>query len=247
MVLSHDSVVQKMSADIYQAKHMWKVLRALGGFAILLKQAIRKREIRHRPTSANSTPVIPFPSARDIAVLPLQNCDPLPSPFDMIACSGDSQPLDWMTWLNQYTSRLLSPAFMIEGEWCGYYSTGSAQNVSFDPPMVKIKFELTREDDIIRPWSVIRRDPNSIPISGTGVDGVGWFTLLGNVRGNKEIFCIKQYATHQWIWKCTMTPFGIFGNWYSYGQDQRVLGAVWLWKRNWKPFHLDTDARQSAV
>lgn len=263
MILAPDNVVQEMFNDIHQAKHMWKVLRALGGFAVLLKQAIKENKIvRPRnfgaaPASATSAPIIYFPSATDVPILSLQNNGSLPSPFGPNVLRGDSQPLDWTTWLNQYNDHMLSPAFMTDGEWCGYYSTGNARQIAFDPPMVEIKLVTPCQHHMYRSQEAYRRrvpetfgvppDSNWYPISGNGIDAVGKFNLLGEVRKSNKIFFTKQYATHRWVWKCTMTPFGMVGNWYYSEQDQRALGAVWLWKRSWKPFHLDPDARQISV
>ena len=69
-------------------------------------------------------------------------------------------------------------------------------------------------------------------VLGEGVDGVGRFQLSGTLDQDTTMQLLKTYASHSWMWRCRITPFGIFGTWHHQG-SQRVEGCVWLWKEEW--------------
>ena len=220
---------------------MWKTFRALGSFAFLLREAIKNNKIvnphRHHTAQDTTRPTQPIyiPSTTDIPLLKLQKFSPLSPPFDMSMSPSDPRSPDWANWLNRCNEHMSSPDFMIDGEWCGYYSQRSFQHVVFDLPMINIKFELkAREARESSEASEAPEERRGFHICGRGTDAISNFKLSGEVFENHEILLTKAYSTHRWIWKCTMTPFGIFGNWYSAARDNSALGAVWLWKRNWQ-------------
>ncbi|KAF2229308.1 hypothetical protein EV356DRAFT_511077 [Viridothelium virens] len=249
MVLSNANTVKGLYSDICEAKSVGKVLRALGAFAVLLKQAIRTDTINDvlgyvpatgaRPRADNML----FPSAMDIPVLRLNNIS-LCSPFGMSVCPDGRRPSDWTFWINHCSKQMLLPEFITDGEWSGYYCYGNNRRVSFDGPMDGIKFEISESLGH-------RRDVDRTGcyhVKGSGIDSVGIFTLDGEIREPHELLLSKRYATHSWLWECTMTPFGIFGDWFQHGHGRNrvALGAIWLWKKDWKPFNQEKNANTAV-
>ena len=120
---------------------------------------------------------------------------------------------------------MTSPDFLIGDEWMGYYSCFLSL-AHIDPPMRGIIFER----DHTQPASI----PYIMPLSATGMDFVGTFTLRGqiNCRSGKFDF-IKQYINGpKWYWLGIMTPFGMVARW-STGVFTIIRGWVWLWKAKW--------------
>ncbi|KAI9693142.1 MAG: hypothetical protein M1822_005138 [Bathelium mastoideum] len=232
MILSDNDTMKRMAIDIHQTKHTWKVFRALGGFAVLLKNALRSNKVpaAAAPGFITPTPAITFPSAKDIPTIHMETHGPIPVPFELRSGRGPYLSLDWDCWLKQHVRHLLKPDFITGGEWCGYYSHRVISHYdTFDPPMINIRFALSETTNS-------SQNPLCFAVDGKGRDAIGNFRLLGEVHQDNNIILRKQYTTHQWAWKCTMTPFGMYGNWSSAFDDRQAFGAVWLWKRDWKPF-----------
>ena len=222
-----------------QAKHMWKALRALGAFATLLKQAIRHHRVIRPFTRRSLAPLpIPVPSAADIPILRLQGDGPLPMPFASDTSSNECHSLDWTYWRESCVNSMLTSDFMTDGEWCGYLSENESIIEEFGSPMINIKLVTTK-----------RMDPAESPgrffVTGSGKDGIGNFRLHGEIHQGNRIIFKKHHLVHPvegLKWKCLMTPFGIYGTWGSTMDDMDDIddpparGAIWLWKRSWKPY-----------
>lgn len=128
-------------------------------------------------------------------------------------------------WLNSTTLYMTNPAFLEEGEWCGYYARNHGGLPLFDPPMRNIKFNVSPET----------RDRATCDISAVGTDDVGKFVLKGSIsRTNGTGPLWKTYYVGALCWTCGfwMTPFGLFGRWHG-GPNRTILGWFWLWKSSW--------------
>ncbi|KAH9983301.1 hypothetical protein BJV77DRAFT_1043705 [Russula vinacea] len=96
-------------------------------------------------------------------------------------------------------------------QWAGYYTVGR-QGTDLDPPMF---LELT-----------LYRLPLSSSFKRT-------FTLRGNCHMlTGTVVVTKAYATHLWIWRGMVTPFGMAGTWGPWGLGS-ANGWWWVWPREW--------------
>lgn len=119
---------------------------------------------------------------------------------------------------------MADPAFLEEGEWCGYYAYAGPTTPVFDPAMRNIKFHVNLDGQA----------KDKYAISAVGEDSVGRFTLEGHIYNVDGMALLRKtyISAHSWMWWCHMTPFGLFGRW-GWIVDERPLGWVWLWKSSW--------------
>ncbi|MCJ1385650.1 hypothetical protein MMC17_008773 [Xylographa soralifera] len=118
-----------------------------------------------------------------------------------------------------HLEKMASKAFLEAGEWVGYYCSSSEAAWSYlDPPMRGIFFQV--EDEY---------QGGLVRLRAGGFDAVGSFTLTGTLHpGTGDVTMIKQYlGAHMWMWRGSLTPFGIAGSWGGHN------AWFWLWKADW--------------
>jgi hypothetical protein len=147
---------------------------------------------------------------------------PLPSPYKIPFRDLLGTPIPFSSILLSGISHLpvmASAAFLVSGEWVGYYNYSKVLAARWDPPMKEIRFTA---------------DPDAGPfaLKASGTDNVGGFTLEGTVNESGKVKLRKTYIGQDiyWVWDASMTPFGIVGTW---GRETLPYGDFWLWKREW--------------
>ena len=116
-------------------------------------------------------------------------------------------------------------------QWAGYYTVGR-QGTDLDPPMFLELYSIPAPT--APPPSNVEIDRHEcIFFDGGGHDGVGTFTLRGNCHMlTGTVVVTKAYATHLWIWRGMVTPFGMAGTWGPWGLGS-ANGWWWVWPREW--------------
>jgi hypothetical protein len=112
--------------------------------------------------------------------------------------------------------------------WAGYYTVGG-DGTGLDPPMFLELFP-SRGPTGPPPPNVELDLTECMHFNGEGHDGVGTFTVKGscNMRTG-TVVATKAYTTHMWIWRGTVTPFGMAGTW-GVGS---ASGWWWIWPQGW--------------
>jgi hypothetical protein len=131
--------------------------------------------------------------------------------------------------------KMVSPNFLSSGRWMGYCSDQrrALGRRRFDPPMHDIQIvarnSTKEESGDESPFSEF----TVIDSRSRGTDTVGEFSLEGSVRRDGSVYIMKRYLSRDlsWIWKATITPFGIVGVW---GGEDRFGGYFWIWKEEWR-------------
>jgi hypothetical protein len=209
-----------LDRTVLDLRSIFAAMRSLCDFVVILKGAISSGNIGYHPHHSSSTLIEP-PSALDIPMHPMDATYELPIPFS----SGTTAPGSWEEWLSRHTEKMSHPDQLEKAQWCGYY--GYTGTLAFDPPMLAIQFTVDRSRDTGAKavWK----------IHAQGHDGIGDFSLQGNISQQGEVKLRKTYiGAHSFDWKCFMTPFGIFGSWGTIYENRFCYcGRVWLWKREW--------------
>ncbi|KAK4560558.1 hypothetical protein LTR86_005755 [Recurvomyces mirabilis] len=157
----------------------------------------------------------------------------------------------WGQWYQDHNRSLCIPEYFTSGAWCGYYIwfSNSNNNSHLDPPMLDIRFHLTR------PAASTPNGP-SFRLEATECrDGHDAFSISAIVKpgtqaatgmeGGPRMLARKVYRNGTaWLWDLVMTPFGLVGFWGSpAGRDvvgeERLSrnGMIWLWKEEWTKDH----------
>jgi hypothetical protein len=135
----------------------------------------------------------------------------------------------WEVWMRRQRAVRASEAYLIDGEWVGYYTFSQQfRDSSPDPPMTGIRF---RTQGLMVGGGYI--------FVASGVDSVDEFDLRLSVAPDGYVVGRKTYRhqTTSWNWRLSSTPFGLYGVWTGPGNDRGDIGhlggAVWLYKREW--------------
>jgi hypothetical protein len=112
--------------------------------------------------------------------------------------------------------------------WAGYYTFDD--DAGLDPPMFLELFAL-QGPNALPPNA--EPDPfEAMDFRGEGHDAVGLFTIKGTCEYNTgAVRATKSYATHEWKWQGTVTPFGMAGIWYNHLATRS--GWWWIWPKEW--------------
>lgn len=242
MVATSQNALSDLPRDMSRSRTRWKELRAVGAFAVLLRQAIKLDNIAlYTQQSRGNAPLLARPpqhlrgvhppSAVNMALHSLGPSDHFPMPL----AQGQ-----WEAWYSRHIRLMCSPAFLAAGRWRGYYTHPHSWPEFAEPPMIDIQFERVApqraDDNVVNS----RRDDDALwSVRGRGRDGVGPFTLSGRVSGCEgRLDLRKEYRDMRlaWEWRCSMTPFGIFGSWGcdTGRRDWQRFGAVWIWREEWE-------------
>jgi hypothetical protein len=121
--------------------------------------------------------------------------------------------------------------------WAGYY-TMDDDETGQDPPMF---LELHHvQGPLALPRNAGPDPSETIYFRGEGHDGVGTFTLTGSCYTcTGAVMATKSYATHEWIWRGMVTPFGMAGIW---GDILVGGGWWWIWPQEWSNNPTTTEA-----
>ncbi len=112
--------------------------------------------------------------------------------------------------------------------WAGYYTIDDEAGV--DPPMFLELFSL--QDPNALPPNAVPDPFKPMHFRGEGHDVIGPFTLEGVCEYiSGAVRATKSYATHEWKWQGTVTPFGMAGIWYDHFVARS--GWWWIWPKEW--------------
>lgn len=123
------------------------------------------------------------PSALDIPMHPIDDTYELLIPFS----SRTTVPDPWEEWLSRHTEKMSHPDQLEKAQWCGYCAYGSVR--AFDPPMLDIQFTVDQRQDTGAGaiWK----------IHAQGHDGIGAFSLEGNISRQGQLRLRKRYIGAQ--------------------------------------------------
>ncbi|MCJ1456474.1 hypothetical protein MMC28_006835 [Mycoblastus sanguinarius] len=201
-------LMQRRTQAIVTMEERTQAVVTVGIFATVLRDTLRRWNLHTRgPPSPAASLVIP--TANDI---PFHSMMDLPLPFS----PGTNREL-----ATCHLAKMTSQEFIEDGEWTGFYSLGTGDRITFDPPMHGIRFKATANND----------NPATLKLHSSGKDSVAPFDLEGLiVQETGKIMITKTYSENfYWHWSCVMTPYGIVGSW---GRNSSG-GSVWLWKARW--------------
>ncbi|KAL9108132.1 MAG: hypothetical protein Q9227_007109 [Pyrenula ochraceoflavens] len=202
----------------------------VGFFAKQLKMAHARNTIHRPPVGERQPFVLPLPTE-----IPFKDFMALPPPFSQDCCRR---------FATCHLPAMLSPSFLCEGAWMGYYSNMSRRGLilDFDYEMSNIRFAVVEENS--EALTVTTSDAK---------DGIAAFTLTGTInKTTGYTTLVKQYhggADHRWSWDLLMTPFGFLGRWGpGTTTGIRYPGAwVWLWKEDWIPQRRSPGVRSESL
>ncbi|KAK4506942.1 hypothetical protein PRZ48_000675 [Zasmidium cellare] len=190
-----------------------------------------------RPQPAADFPAtaryIPLPTAKEVDLRPANASYQLPLPFG----NRNAGALDWDDWYVTH-SREMGRGGLFDCEWRGYYTYYRSWIPSLDrldPPMHRIRF-VRRESSDGEPAAALEVTADDC------VDGLGPFTVEGNVSQVGDVFSFQGYKIYgdgntaggdvNWHWKLKLTPLGMTGYWGMLQDNGELFrnGSVWLWK-----------------
>lgn len=228
---------RNLKTDILKSSTRWRTFRAIGGFAVLLRQAIRGGHVITRnsliPAAVPDTPtsdLVPHPpSALNIPFMSYAANLGLPVPFATLDAETErAGPPAFDHWLGRKMDAICVAEFVTSGKWTGYFIDQRWGQYDFHP-MHDIRFTY-RE----------RHEGHKFGFAGTGWDSIGDFYMMGWLNDDLSLTARKWYqGAHEWDWRVQITPFGLFGVWGVEGPPDvefprmHKKGAVWLWKEEW--------------
>ncbi|KXS14423.1 hypothetical protein M427DRAFT_341537 [Gonapodya prolifera JEL478] len=128
---------------------------------------------------------------------------------------------------------ILALPMCILGTWQGFYQYRAFTETEMDPMMT---FSIRSCEK----WNVPHPDAvQSYLIRGGGEDGVGPYTMVGDVASGGTVRVEKRYRRHMWLYEGVILPCGIAGVWGSPGGAAQ---GTFVW---WKG--CEQDSRSMSV